>query len=197
MITFLEAAAFGKFEEVKSTSTSIFMGKRMVLGTGAFRAKVDIEALNKADNDRRIRLGDQQKERLTDSAQRALLENFDIEDINLNPTEDMIGEHPVTETIGSNMKEERLKLKNPVPIVSPLSDIDIPASLKLILKRISKSSDKSRTTPVSPRPTSPKRQTLSKAGLPAIPEVTPLEVLSKKNKRKTPMIDLDSFLEDI
>jgi len=197
MVTFLEAAAFGKFEEVKSTSTSIFMGKRMILGTGSFKAKVDIEALEKAEADRRIRLGDQKPGRLTDSAQRALLENFDIEGIELNPTEDMIGEHPVTETIGTNMKSERLKLKNPVPIVQPInkSDIEIPASLKLILKRITKTYNSLQE--VAPVPTSPKRQTLSKPGLPAIPESTPLEILSKKSKRKTPMIDLDAFLEDM
>jgi len=46
---FVDAAIFGKSEEIKSTSTSIFVGKRMIMGTGAFKTRIDTEALNNAD----------------------------------------------------------------------------------------------------------------------------------------------------
>ena len=115
-------------------------------------------------------------------------------------TEDMIGDHPVTETIGTNSKVERLKIKTPIPVTMP-TGIEIPAALKLIFRRIHRSS----AGPVGPtvkatsplRASSPKRQTLSKPGLPAILEATPTEIMNRKTVRKTPMIDLDSFLEDI
>jgi DNA-directed RNA polymerase beta' subunit len=196
MITFLEAAAFGKYEEVKSTSTSIFVGKRMVLGTGSFKGKLDKEAIQIADMERKNRIGESKDSYLTSSAQRALLHNFDIDGIELNPTEDMIGEHPVTEIIGTNTKVARLKIKNKVPVTMPIG-IEIPASLKLIFRRLHRKDSKSIAT--SPRATSPKRQTLSKPGLPAIVESTPTQILNRKTVRKTPMldIDLDAFLEDI
>lgn len=197
MITFLEAAAFGKYEEVKSTSTSIFVGKRMVLGTGAFRGKLDKEALDQADAERKIRLGDKIPGKLTDSAQKALLHNFDIDGIELNMTEDMIGDHPVTETIGTNSKVERLKIKTSIPVTMP-TGIEIPAALKLIFRRIHRSTAGPQVRATSPlRASSPKRQSLSKPGLPAILEATPTEIMNRKTVRKTPMIDLDSFLEDI
>jgi hypothetical protein len=47
---FVDAAVFGKSEEIKSTSTSIFVGKRMIMGTGCFKARIDREALEEADN---------------------------------------------------------------------------------------------------------------------------------------------------
>jgi hypothetical protein len=46
---FVDGATFGKIEEIKNTSTSIFVGKRMILGTGSFKARIDTEALDKAE----------------------------------------------------------------------------------------------------------------------------------------------------
>jgi hypothetical protein len=49
MVVFTNASAFCKIEEIKSASSSIFVGKRMILGTGSFSARIDAEALNEAE----------------------------------------------------------------------------------------------------------------------------------------------------
>jgi hypothetical protein len=197
MNTFLEAAAFGKFEEIKSTSTSIFVGKRMVLGTGSFKAKLDIEALEKAEaqrNQRKSRIKMMEENaKLSD----ALLDEFDVEGEMLNVTEDMIGDHPAIEMIGTNTKVEKLKIKSVVPVVKA-SGINYPSIVKTILRK-TKGFDLSEEIlePVvlPKRAASPMRQTLSKAGLPALPRMTPLEVLySSEAQRRVNQMNLDDFL---
>jgi DNA-directed RNA polymerase beta' subunit len=198
MNTFLEAAAFGKYEEIKSTSTSIFVGKRMILGTGSFKAKLDIEAMEKADaqrNLRKSRIKIMEEKKISD----AILDEFDIEGEMLNVTEDMIGDHPAGEVIGTNTKVERLKFKNPVPVVK-YSGLDYPAIIKVILgksKSINKSNELLEPVVLPRRAASPMRQTLSRQGLPALPRMTPTEVLySSEAERRVGQMNLDDFLEE-
>jgi DNA-directed RNA polymerase beta' subunit len=202
MVTFLEAAAFGKYEEIKSTSTSIFVGKRMVLGTGSFKAKIDIEALEKADVERnqrksRINLMKEKEKNISD----VVLNEFEIEGDMLNPTEDMVGDHPVIENININNRIAKLKIKTAVPIVKQ-STLEFPPLIKLLLRKsYTASSSLEILTPVKipNRAASPLKQTLSKPGLPALPRMTPVEVLySSKAQRRTNNVDmnLDSFLDE-
>jgi hypothetical protein len=199
MNTFLEAAAFGKYEEIKSTSTSIFVGKRMILGTGSFKAKLDVEALEKAEAQRnqrksRIKIVEQNEtSRLSD----ALLDEFDVEGEMLNVTEDMIGDHPVIEMIGTNTKVEKLKIKSVVPIVKS-SGVEYPVIVKTILRKtkgVNTFDDILEPVVLPKRAASPMRQTLSKAGLPALPRMTPVEVLySSEAQRRVNQMNLDDFL---
>jgi len=195
MSAFLEAAAFGKFEEVKSTSTSIFVGKRMILGTGSFKARIDKEALDKADAERARRTAIRQPERLNTLQVQAMTSDFNIEGDMLNPNEDMIGEFPVTEEIGTNMKIEKLKIKSTVPVVKP-SGLELPMIVNAILRK-AYINEKEIVLPTIPsKALSPKRQTLSKPGLPAIPEMTPTQILVSPNARRTAKVNLDSFLDE-
>ena len=49
MNTFVNAAAFGKKEEVRNVSTAIFLGKRALIGTGSFDLELDSKSLEAAD----------------------------------------------------------------------------------------------------------------------------------------------------
>jgi DNA-directed RNA polymerase beta' subunit len=205
MVTFLEAAAFGKYEEIKSTSTSIFVGKRMVLGTGSFKAKLDIEALERAESERnqrksRINLMKEKEKTISE----VILNEFEIEGDMLNPTEDMIGDYPVTENININTRIAKLKVKTVVPIVKQ-SPLEFPPLIKLLLRKsytdstTSGSSEILTPVKVPNRAASPLKQTLSKPGLPALPRMTPVEVLySSQSQRRTANVgmNLDSFLDE-
>jgi hypothetical protein len=202
MNTFLEAAAFGKYEEIKSTSTSIFVGKRMILGTGSFKAKLDVEALEKAEAQRnqrktRIKMMEQNE---TSKLSDALLDEFDVEGEMLNVTEDMIGDHPAIEMIGTNTKVEKLKIKSVIPVVKA-SGFEYPSIVKTILRKtkgMNTSNDILEPVVLPKRAASPMRQTLSKAGLPALPRMTPVEVLySSEAQRRVNQMNLDDFfMED-
>jgi DNA-directed RNA polymerase beta' subunit len=200
MNTFLEAAAFGKYEEIKSTSTSIFVGKRMILGTGSFKAKLDIEALEKAEAQRNLRKSRikimEQSDKISDN----LLNEFDVEGDMLNVTEDMIGDHPVLEVIGTNDKVEKLKIKSPVPIVK-YSGLEYPSLIKVLLNKSKlktiNSNELLEPVVLPKRAASPMRQTLSKQGLPALPRMTPTEILySSEAERRVNQMNLDDFLNE-
>jgi len=49
MDTFVNAAAFGKKEEVRNVSTAIFLGKRALIGTGSFDLELESKSLDEAD----------------------------------------------------------------------------------------------------------------------------------------------------
>ena len=49
MNTFVNAAAFGRKEEVRNVSTAIFLGKRALIGTGSFDLELDSKSLEEAD----------------------------------------------------------------------------------------------------------------------------------------------------
>ena len=189
MDAYLEAAVFGKYEEVKSTSTSIFVGKRMILGTGSFKSRLDKEAIDKAN---KLRDSAKKEEYISFDNPRgdSAFKDIEIFGINLNHTEDMIGDFPVIEEVSLMPRFEKLKFKNPVPVVS-YSGIEFPVVVDVLLRRVSRAK-----SPPRERAMSPKRHSLSKRGLPAIPEMTPLELVSKKKVKKTEKIDLDAFLED-
>ena len=195
MDTLLEAAAFGKYEEANSTSSSIYLGKRMILGTGIFKMKLDTKALEQAESEKVNKSSILKKDKRLDSAaQKAMFQEFDILGDDMNYTEDFIGDTPVFEEIGAN-PIARLKIKTEVPQVVQ-TNLEIPSVLKLILRKDYKGENRHvLESPNSPiRANSPKRQTLSEPGLPAIPDFTPEQILNSKKKKNK--IDLSQFLKE-
>lgn len=195
MDTLLEAAAFGKYEEANSTSSSIYLGKRMVLGTGIFKMKLDTEALKQAESEKVQRSSIIKKEkRLDSSAQKVMFHEFDMEGDMYNPVEDMNVD--LDDILKPATVIEKLKLKSPIPEVKP-TNIEIPSVLKVLLRKEYKGeSKKVLSSPLSPiRANSPKKQTLSEPGLPAIPDFTPEQLLNNKTKKKN-KLDLDAFLNE-
>jgi hypothetical protein len=201
MDTLLEAAVFGKYEEANSTSSSIYLGKRMILGTGLFKMKLDTEKLDEAERLRSAKksITTKKDQRLDSVAQRAMFSEANIEGDLLNGTDDMIGELAILGELGTNMNVEILKLKTVVPKVIP-TNIEIPSILKLILKKEYKGDSKNvPVIPKSPvRAGSPKRQTISSPGMPSILNMKPDEFLasSPSIKKKSIKVDLNDFLKD-
>lgn len=195
MDTLLEAAAFGKYEEANSTSSSIYLGKRMVLGTGIFKMKLDNKTLEQAESEKVKRSSITKKDKHFDPiAQKMMFQEFDMEGDMFNPVEDMTVD--LDDILKPSTVVERLKLKSPIPEVKS-TNIEIPSVLKVLLRKEYKGeSKKVLASPGSPiRASSPKRQTLSESGLPAIPDFTPEQLLNSKAKKKN-KLDLDAFLNE-
>jgi hypothetical protein len=195
MDTLLEAAAFGKYEEANSTSSSIYLGKRMVLGTGIFKMKLDTKALEQAESEKKQSSSIIKKDKRLDSvAQKVIFQELDMEGDMFNPVEDMTVD--LDDILKPATVVERLKIKSPIPEVKP-TNIEIPSVLKVLLRKEYKGeSKKVLTSPGSPiRASSPKKQTLSEPGLPAIPDFTPEQLLNNKSKKKN-KLDLDAFLNE-
>jgi hypothetical protein len=197
MKAFIEGAAFGKVEDIKNTSTSIFVGKRMVMGTGSFGTRLDVPLLEAADavrEERRRQCEETQnynvpdckeiepREELNTKEIEALLHDNNIDDGGLDFTNDdhaNIGLASLVNLVTDNSKKEILKVKSPVPkTISFNNKISIPYYLKANLYNLSK-------VKLSPkRATSPNKRTISKKGLPALPAINVSEFmnLSKKSK---------------
>lgn len=195
MDTLLEAAAFGKYEEANSTSSSIYLGKRMVLGTGIFKMKLDTNALEQAESEKIQRSSIIKKDKRLDSkAQKVMFHELDMEGDLFNPVEDMTVD--LDDVLKPSTVIERLKIKSEIPEVKP-TNIEIPSVLKVLLRKEYKGeSKKVFASPGSPvRASSPKKQTLSEQGLPGIPDFTPEQLLNSKQKKKN-KIDLDAFMNE-
>jgi DNA-directed RNA polymerase beta' subunit len=195
MDTLLEAAAFGKYEEANSTSSSIYLGKRMVLGTGIFKMKLDTKALEQAESEKVKRSSIIKKDKRLDSkAQQVMFQELDMEGDLFNPVEDMNVD--LDDILKPSTVIERLKIKSEIPETKS-TNIEIPSALKILLRKEYKGeSKKILASPSSPiRASSPKKQTLSEQGLPAIPDFSPQQILSAKPKKKN-KIDLDAFLNE-
>ena len=185
MKAFIEGAAFGKPEPVKNTSTSIFVGKRMIMGTGSFGARLDISLLEAADavREERRRLCEETqnynvpdckeiepKEDLDTKEIEALLHDNNIDDGGLDFTNDgdytSIGLVSLVNLVADNSKKEILKIKNIVPkTIGFAGKISIPYYLKanLYTMTVAKLSPK--------RAVSPNKRSISKKGLPALPAI--------------------------
>lgn len=205
MEAFIDAAAFGKIEEIKSTSTSIFVGKRMILGTGSFKARIDSEALKEASRKRdELRKANEEK-----------FANFSKVDVNkflntLNEDSELLNpEEEVNDTVGSifgattvsgiaDDNFEEFKFRNPVPKAPKVSGaiklpefvtnlIDITDSKVLGIKPLS---TKSLIPKISLTPT-----TSAKMGMPAIPNTNITQMVSASPAKftKVSASDLDSF----
>lgn len=200
MKAFIEGAAFGKAEPVKNTSTSIFVGKRMIMGTGSFGTRLDIPALEAADRvrDERRRLCEETqnynipdckeiepKEDLNTKELEALLHDNNIDDGGLDFTNDgdyaSIGLVSLVNLVTDNTKKEIIKIKNIVPKTTSFNGkISIPYYLKANLYVVS-------VAKLSPkRAVSPNKRSISKKGLPALPalKLSEFQNLAKKEASK-------------
>jgi hypothetical protein len=186
MKAFIEGAAFGKIEDTKNTSTSIFVGKRMVMGTGSFSTRLDIPALEEADRireERRRQCEETQnynipdckeiepKEELDTKEIEALLHDNNIDNGGLDFTNDgdyaSIGLVSLVNLVADNSKKEVLKIKAPIPKTSSFGNkITIPYYLKanLYVLSVPKLSPKRAKSPVA--------RSISKKGLPALPDLS-------------------------
>ena len=186
MKAFIEGAAFGKIEETKNTSTSIFVGKRMIMGTGSFGTRLDIAALEVADRVREERRREceetqnynipdckeiEPKEELDTKEIEALLHDNNIDNGGLDFTNDgdfsNIGLVSLVNLVADNSKKEVIKIKNPVPKTNSfVNKIAIPYYLKANLYTLS-------VPKLSPkRAKSPVARSISKKGLPALPDLS-------------------------
>jgi hypothetical protein len=208
MPAFIDAAAFGKTEEIKSTSTSIFVGKRMILGTGSFKARIDRAALEEAD---RIR-GEYRKNsnfctNISEDAQKAFASNMMSDDDMLAFSSEALG----TET---NIKVQdldvslstktisgpELKFATPVPKVI-VTKLRLPNYISNILKSGALDNLETVALSTSTRKATAKIQpngpsianSLSKKGLPALPRLSAVQISSVSKIKKVEDIDLDNL----
>jgi DNA-directed RNA polymerase beta' subunit len=202
MKAFIEGAAFGKIEDIKNTSTSIFVGKRMIMGTGSFGTRLDIPALERADaiREERRRLCEETqnynvpdckevepKEDLDTKELEALLHDNNIDDGGLDFTNDgdfaNIGLVSLVNLVADNSKKEILKVKNIIPKTKSFDGkISIPYYLKANLYQLS-------MPKLSPkRAVSPNKRSISKKGLPALPALK-LSDFQSMNRKASKIVD--------
>lgn len=185
MKAFIEGAAFGRVENIRNTSTSIFVGKRMIMGTGSFGTRLDIAALEAADakrDERRRECEETQnynipdckevepKEDLNSNELEALLHDNNIDDGGLDFTNDgefsSIGLISLINLVADTSKKEILKIKTTVPkTLSFNGKVPISYYLKSNIYGLS-------VAKLSPkRALSPNKRSISKKGLPALPAI--------------------------
>jgi intein/homing endonuclease len=108
MDTFRDAAGFGKSEQIKSTSASIYVGKRAEIGTGYFDIRIDERRLKEFED----RTRNQPATQVDEAALRAMIERMG--DISFG-TEHLQYEDPESAT-GLHLSEE-ITLPPPAPPV--------------------------------------------------------------------------------
>lgn len=126
MVVFTNAAAFGKIEEIKSASSSIFVGKRMILGTGSFNARIDAEALNEAERIRNEdRLNNPDKYiGYTNDEYMAIASEMKQDDTKIthnDDSENSFGIIGIEESLDV-YNQEIFKTKNPIPDIQRIND---------------------------------------------------------------------------
>lgn len=210
MPAFIDAAVFGKSEEIKNTSTSIFVGKRMIMGTGAFKSRVDKEALERAERIRKeYRAANPEKfSGFSDSEQLAFANNLISDEDLLSHSDDTApGEKETVQTvlIGTedttitrvHAGEPELRFLNPVPgpIISVI--IPLPSFVMNIVKPTSifdgdvKKLSKSNITLLPAKVAN----SISKPGLPALAKMTPSQIVSSANPQRIVDMSLDDIDE--
>lgn len=194
---FVETSAFGSKEEIKSTSTSIFVGKRMIIGTGAFGAKLDIKSLEAADKMKEARLEELRLKCIEEKIEspecdnvldeallnaretKALVEKgLDFGDLDF--TKDGLNENIGLESLVNiergKEKIAKLKIKSDVPRASKFRATP-PIYLTLAIYE----------TPFAKpivRSKSPVRKSVSKPGLPALPDLQVSQFLALNPVKK-------------
>lgn len=185
MPAFVDAAVFGKSEEVKNVSTSIFVGKRMIMGTGAFKARYDKKALDEAEvlwNEYKQAQVVTFEDTLTD---KVVLEEADLQDEDLridfnegegetkiglisNSADIMVDEYPKT-----TMKQA---FEIPSVIISKLS---LPEFIYNIIRKATllEEPTESQSSKMIPPPPLKNFSSISKKGLPALPKMTPTQIV--------------------
>ncbi len=203
MDAFIDAAAFGKSEEIKSTSTSIFVGKRMILGTGSFKARIDIEELDKAERKREeYRKLNPDKYEYANDSELSLLSSFGVDMELLVPTED--DEHHLNSYAGlvnasaiSGFNDiPEFKIRNEVP--KPLKAYtDLPQSILDIINPKSRliSGIKPLSLKLGVKPITSTDATLVPPGMPAIPKFNANQMVYNQAPApgKVTLGDLDNF----
>jgi DNA-directed RNA polymerase beta' subunit len=204
MEAFIAAAAFGKNEEIKSASTSIFVGKRMILGTGAFKARLDMEAIEKAEEASRLyKLKNKEKyakfERITESAEKRLNKTLDVDELLFVHSDDndvkygIVGLESINSISGDSNNVE-LKSKNTLPSVPKVqqSSAKLPSFVENLINDDPLNENKSKIPSLDVKSSKTKtvmKSSISKPGLPALPvlgsnqilSLPPLPVISDKN----------------
>jgi hypothetical protein len=202
---FVDAAVFGKSEEIKSTSTSIFVGKRMIMGTGSFKTRIDDEALEEAEKTWKIYMqmnpsrfetvtGEEQlstSDKLTDDDELLIAtseEDLEGKKIGLTGLDVVISLTKQTPVPGLVRKEDaKLKFRNPVPPTIKVK-YEIPIFINDIIKISILNEDRklSKSKPVIK--TAVKGvivpNSISKPGLPYLPKMSVSQMLSTKKNEK-------------
>jgi DNA-directed RNA polymerase beta' subunit len=193
MEAFISAAAFGKVEEIKSTSTSIFVGKRMILGTGSFKARLDMDAIERAEEaSKAYRLRNKEKfdrfERITESTEKNLIKKLDIDEFlfvhsdDMEPKPGIIGVDSVNSISGEGNVEE-FKIKTAAPSVPRVqkSSLKLPSFVDNIINDdpLNENKDKIGSFNIKgSRSKSVVKSSISKPGLPALPVLNSSQILS-------------------
>jgi len=209
---FVDAAVFGKSEEIKSTSTSIFVGKRMIMGTGSFKTRIDNEALEEAEKTWKIYMqmnadrfqivtGEEQlssSDKLVDDDELLIAtseEDLEGKKIGLTGLDVVVSLSKQTAVPALVRKEgAKLKFRNPVPPVIKVK-YELPIFIKEIIKISALNEDRklSKSKPVIKSsikgvilPNS-----ISKPGLPYLPKMSITQLISS---RKTESDKTDTAL---
>lgn len=216
MPAFVDAAAFGKSEKIKSTSTSIFVGKRMIMGTGCFKARIDKEAFEEADKiHKAFREANPDKYSIvSDTSQKSMARNFvSDDDLLCHSAEDqeeggredkkigLIG-LDIVNTIQPPVEAE-LKYFTPIPSVI-ISTLSLPDFINNIIKKSIIGEDKKMSSkPVIKTVIQPRGMiraivpnSISKPGLPAIPKLSSSQMASIIEVTKPKEIDLDDNTDE-
>lgn len=189
---FVDAAAFGKFEDIKNTSSSIFVGKRMILGTGSFKARIDVEALNKAE---KVRLEMRQNnpnfsDCINDTMKENLIETLQDNTDFYNFGDDTSKQHGVYGVDGFDFMNETnevvFKPYTPVQKVI-ICNYDLPGYIKDIISiNIPFDAEVITTSPKISRFGNPSVNTaVGKPGSRAIPRMSPSQILFTNNITKS------------
>jgi DNA-directed RNA polymerase beta' subunit len=202
MEVFIDAAAFGKKEQIKSASTSIYLGKRMILGTGSFKATLDIEAIKKAEEEyNKYKEENPAKfNKISKSTERvfskALIDDeyIAIHSDNNDSHNGSIGIDAFSSTINPNIYADIFKYKNLVP-KAPKSDIGLPKFIQDIIKLdlLSNGLTIPKLISINNIKTSD-RGSLSKPGLPALPKLSVSQLMSL-NSIKAASEEIDKEIE--
>ena len=216
MPAFVDAAVFGKSEKIKSTSTSIFVGKRMIMGTGCFKARIDKDAFIEADKiHQAYREANPDKYAIiNDTSQKSLAQNFvsddellchSAEDQEEGGREDkkigLVG-LDIVNTIQPPVEAE-FKYFTPIPTVI-VSNLSLPEFINNIVKKSIIGENKKMTSkPVIKTVIRPQGMirgiipnSISKPGLPAIPALSAAQMSSVIQVSKPKELNLDEDKDD-
>ena len=205
MEVFIDAAAFGKKEQIKSASTSIYLGKRMILGTGSFKATLDAEAIKRAEEEynKYKEENSERFERFSKSTEKIFSKSL-IDDeyipIHSDDNENKNGAIGLdaSNAINPNIYSDVFKYKNPIPR-APKSDKELPSFIQDIINidNLSKSLTIPKLISLD-KIKEMSKGSLSKPGLPALPKLSASQLMFLSSS-KIPTIseeekeDIESF----
>jgi DNA-directed RNA polymerase beta' subunit len=185
MEVFIDAAAFGKKEQIKSSSTAIYTGKRMILGTGSFKAALDVEAIKKAEKEYK-KYKEQNPDKFnkySKSTERIFVNSLvDDEYIPLHSDDNENQNGTVgleaSMSINPNIYSEIFKYKNLVPKATK-SSLNLPVFIQDIIRIDALEASQPKFKGLTlPKLIPFNKGSLSKEGLPALPNLSVQQLLS-------------------